>query len=113
LEMPIKIGRSRQGRAQSDTHNLAPIKERPVHRAANSRAQALRVRNSAALLQQRQDRLIRRIEDTPDAPVRWGLIIAQIVQLLDDAEKVHRLLGSVAEIPPERVQLYAKITSTR
>ena len=63
------------------------------------------VRNIAA----RRARFVARIEAMPDAPGRWEFLFAVLEQQLDlNRDALDRVIGTILEIPPERVALFAK-----
>jgi hypothetical protein len=58
----------------------------------------------------RRTRLVGRIEAALDAPDRWELLLAALERRFDlDRDLVDHALGSVVEIPPERVALLAQL----
>ena len=62
-------------------------------------------RNIAA----RRARFVVRIEAMPDAPERWEFLFAVLEQQLDlNRDALDRVIGTILEIPPERVALFAK-----
>ena len=63
------------------------------------------VRNIGA----RRARFVARIEAMPDAPERWEFLFAVLEQQLDlNRDALDRVIGTILEIPPERVALFTK-----
>jgi hypothetical protein len=63
------------------------------------------IRNIAS----RRARFVARIEAMPDAPERWELLFAVLEQQLDlNRDALDRGIGTILEIPPERIALFTK-----
>jgi len=68
-----------------------------------------RSRQATRNIASRRARFVARIDAMPDAPERWEFLFAVLEQQLDlNRDALDRVIGTILEIPPERVALFAK-----
>ena len=70
------------------------------------------VRQLSATTGARRARLIGRIQNQPDADVRWHLLLATLGVLLEDDPQVDRLLAALVEAGDAEVAAYARLYPT-